>query len=74
VDRAPRDAPRPLTFAWNGGPGSNALLLQSRLTPSDAGRTTFRCYEGGHMMYEDRQARLDLARDIRRFYGERRAR
>jgi hypothetical protein len=30
VDRAPREAPRPLTFAWNGGPGSNALLLLLR--------------------------------------------
>lgn len=27
ADRAPNDAPRPLTFAWNGGPGANSLLL-----------------------------------------------
>lgn len=49
---------------------ANSYLL-SRLTPGDAGRITFRCYEGGHMMYEDRQPRLDLARDIRRFYSDR---
>src|SRR4051794_24968999 len=24
VDRAPGDSPRPLTFVWNGGPGSSA--------------------------------------------------
>jgi carboxypeptidase C (cathepsin A) len=45
----------------------NAYTL-SRLPPQDAGRITFRCYEGGHMMYEDRDARLDLAGDVRRFY------
>jgi carboxypeptidase C (cathepsin A) len=49
---------------------ANSYLL-SRLAPRDAGRITFRCYEGGHMMYEDRQPRLDLARDMRRFYGDR---
>lgn len=27
LDRAPGLAPRPLTFAWNGGPGSNAALV-----------------------------------------------
>ncbi len=27
VDRAPGDPPRPLTFLWNGGPGSNAAQL-----------------------------------------------
>jgi len=27
LDRAPADAPRPLTFVWNGGPGSNAGLV-----------------------------------------------
>jgi len=48
---------------------ANSYLL-SRLSPRDASRITFRCYEGGHMMYEDRQPRLDLARDIRRFYGD----
>jgi hypothetical protein len=49
---------------------ANSYLL-SRLAPRDAGRITFRCYEGGHMMYEDRQPRLDLALDMRRFYGDR---
>jgi len=48
---------------------ANSYLL-SRLTPGDAG-ITFRCYESGHMMYEDRQPRLDLARDVRRFYSDR---
>jgi carboxypeptidase C (cathepsin A) len=27
LDRAPGTGPRPLTFAWNGGPGSNAALV-----------------------------------------------
>jgi carboxypeptidase C (cathepsin A) len=27
ADRAPNDSPRPITFAWNGGPGANSLLL-----------------------------------------------
>ena len=27
LDRAPTDPPRPLTFVWNGGPGSNAGLV-----------------------------------------------
>ena len=27
LDRAPGSAPRPLTFLWNGGPGSNAGLV-----------------------------------------------
>lgn len=27
ADRAPNEPPRPITFAWNGGPGANALLL-----------------------------------------------
>ena len=27
VDRAPGQPPRPLTFAWNGGPGANSLLV-----------------------------------------------
>ena len=27
LDRTPTDPPRPLTFVWNGGPGSNAALV-----------------------------------------------
>jgi len=39
LDRAPNDPPRPLTFVWNGGPGSNAALVHligfgpKRMTP-----------------------------------------
>lgn len=39
VDRLPTDPPRPLTFVWNGGPGSNAALVHligfgpKRITP-----------------------------------------
>lgn len=51
----------------NSCPG-NAFAL-SQLRPADAQRITFRCYEGGHMMYEDRDARLQLARDVARFYA-----
>jgi carboxypeptidase C (cathepsin A) len=50
----------------NSCPG-NAYAL-SKLPPREAERITFRCYEGGHMMYEDREARLALARDARQFY------
>ena len=46
---------------------ANSYVI-SQLPRQHADRITFRCYEGGHMMYEDRDARLDLARDIRRFY------
>jgi len=34
----------------------------------DAHRITVHCYEGGHMMYEEHNARFALARDITRFY------
>jgi carboxypeptidase C (cathepsin A) len=51
----------------NSCPG-NAYLL-SQLPPADANRITFRCYEGGHMMYEDRDARFQLARDVAQFYA-----
>ena len=46
---------------------ANDYLL-SQLAPADAARITARCYEGGHMMYEDRDARFALARDVRQFY------
>jgi carboxypeptidase C (cathepsin A) len=46
---------------------ANDYLL-TRLAPADAGRITMRCYEGGHMMYEDRDGRFALAGDIHRFY------
>jgi hypothetical protein len=48
----------------------NAWLL-GRVEPAFSARITFRCYEGGHMMYEDREARFGLKRDIARFYGRR---
>lgn len=38
--------------------------LVRRLPPDLAGRVTFRCYPGGHMMYRDAEARRDLAHDI----------
>ena len=46
---------------------ANAYLLR-QIPPADAARITFRCYEGGHMMYEDRDARFALDRDVTRFY------
>lgn len=30
ANRAPNGPPRPITFAWNGGPGANSLLLHLR--------------------------------------------
>ena len=50
----------------NSCPGSAYAL--TRLPAREAERITFRCYEGGHMMYDDREARLALASDARRFY------
>jgi carboxypeptidase C (cathepsin A) len=51
----------------NSCPG-NAYAL-SQLPRDRAARITFKCYEGGHMMYEDRDARFALKRDIARFYA-----
>ena len=45
----------------------NTYLL-SQIPPERSSKITFRCYEGGHMMYEDRDARFGLKRDIARFY------
>jgi len=45
----------------------NSFLL-SQIAADRATRITFRCYEGGHMMYEDRDARFRLKRDIAQFY------
>jgi hypothetical protein len=39
----------------------------SRLEPALRERITFGCYAGGHMMYEDRAARVSLRRDLARF-------
>jgi carboxypeptidase C (cathepsin A) len=46
----------------------NAYLLD-QLPRADASRIMFRCYQGGHMMYEDREARFGLAQDMARFYA-----
>lgn len=40
----------------------------SRLEPVLRANVSVRCYEGGHMMYEDRAARVQLKRDITTFY------
>lgn len=40
----------------------------SRLEPALRERITFGCYVGGHMMYEDRAARMSLRRDLARFF------
>ena len=53
----------------NSCPMNTWLLRQ--LEPAFSSRITFRCYEGGHMMYEDREARFGLARDIALFYRPR---
>ena len=52
----------------NSCPGNSYLLGQ--LPPARSNKITFRCYDGGHMMYEDRQARFGLKRDIATFYRE----
>ena len=57
VDRAPGQPPRPLTFAWNGGPGANALLVHlsalgpRRLTSGDGGGSA-----SAPLAFEDNQA------------------
>ena len=40
----------------------------SQLDPALRGNISLGCYEGGHMMYEDRAARVRLSRDLARFY------
>ncbi len=40
----------------------------SQLEPQVRERITLGCYEGGHMMYEDRGARVALRRDLGQFY------
>ena len=50
----------------NSCPANSYVVGQ--LPRQAADRIVFRCYEGGHMMYEDRNSRLDLARDVKRFY------
>jgi carboxypeptidase C (cathepsin A) len=54
----------------NSCEGNRYMLTQ--LPPAAASKISFRCYEGGHMMYEDRQARLQLKRDIVKFYDNER--
>jgi carboxypeptidase C (cathepsin A) len=55
----------------NSCPG-NVYLLSQAPRPLEA-RVAFRCYEGGHMMYEDRDARFALTRDVAQFYDARAA-
>ncbi|HEU4994899.1 MAG TPA: hypothetical protein VFT29_08765 [Gemmatimonadaceae bacterium] len=43
----------------------------SRLEPALRANVSVRCYEGGHMMYEDRAARVQLKRDMAKFYRTR---
>jgi carboxypeptidase C (cathepsin A) len=51
VDRAPGAPERPLTFTWNGGPGSNSALLHlSALGPRRLSE------DGGAVKLEDNQA------------------
>jgi len=45
----------------------NTYLL-SQIPPERSSKITFDCYEGGHMMYEDRESRSSLKRDVARFY------
>jgi carboxypeptidase C (cathepsin A) len=54
----------------NSCSGNSYVLGQ--LAPERAARITFRCYEGGHMVYEDENARFQLQRDITAFYSARR--
>jgi carboxypeptidase C (cathepsin A) len=41
--------------------------LVRRLEPQVAGRFTMKCYAGGHMMYRDRDAHIELHRDLAAF-------
>jgi len=40
-----------------------------RLPPELASAISFKCYSGGHAMYEDEPVRAELARDLREFFG-----
>ncbi len=47
---------------------SAGAYIIDNVSPAIGRRITLGCYEGGHMMYEDRPARLLLKRDIAKFY------
>lgn len=47
---------------------SGNTYLLSQIPPERSSKITFNCYEGGHMMYEDRESRFRLTRDVARFY------
>jgi carboxypeptidase C (cathepsin A) len=65
LDRAPREAPRPLTFAWNGGPGSNSLLLHlSALGPRRLTGDGERGDHAGLIALEDNEATWLDATDL----------
>src|SRR5687768_10081882 len=60
------DVRRGVFDSLNSCSGNTVLL--SQIPPGRSSKITFECYEGGHMMYEDRDARFRLKRDIARFY------
>ncbi|MFN3514823.1 MAG: S10 family serine carboxypeptidase-like protein [Phenylobacterium sp.] len=43
--------------------------IARRLAPDVRAAMSFRCYEGGHMMYRDPAARTQLSRDVREMIG-----
>jgi carboxypeptidase C (cathepsin A) len=50
---------------------SNMRYMVGLLREDERPNFTLGCYDGGHMMYEDRPARAQLKRDITGFYRRR---
>ena len=64
VPRAPGQPARPVTFAWNGGPGSNSLLLHLDALGPRRLATTDGDGAGSGPAFEDNQATWITATDL----------
>lgn len=68
-------AQNPAMRVWVAGGRYDSFLpcaigteTEARLPPPLRAAIRFKCYEGGHAMYEDPATRVEFARDLRRFF------
>jgi hypothetical protein len=45
-------------------------IMAAKLAPDLSRRVTVHCYNGGHLMYRDDAARLQLSGDLSAFFAE----